>query len=149
MLTEFHFDLSILKLTLHEAQIKLSLSPKWHLTQNICTWHNIWGPFEKFRDLPYYSELELCGGAVMVSFSKYLPWQVMHFLQCSTHFLKTCCRLFATSFRRIVEQVVLTSWALWAQSSLFMVSLCLCRLGRWVVGFLIHFFPSWTHKSII
>jgi hypothetical protein len=33
---------------------------------------NIRGPFAKFVDLPYYSESELCGGAVMVSFSKYL-----------------------------------------------------------------------------
>jgi hypothetical protein len=66
------------------------------------------GPFETFMDSPYYSESELCGGVVMVSFSKYLPWQGMHFLQHSTHFSKTCCRLFATSFRRIVEQVVLT-----------------------------------------
>jgi hypothetical protein len=56
----------------------------------------------KSVDSPYYSELELCGGVVMVSFLKYLPWQVMHFLQCSTHFSKTCCR-------RIVEQAVLTS----------------------------------------
>jgi hypothetical protein len=31
------------------------------------------GPFEKFVDSPYYSESELCGGAVTVSFSKYLP----------------------------------------------------------------------------
>jgi hypothetical protein len=58
---------------------------------------NIQGLFAKFVDSPYYSELELCGGAVMVSFSKYLPWQVMHFLQCSTHFSKTCCRLLLTS----------------------------------------------------
>jgi hypothetical protein len=36
---------------------------------------------------PYNSESELCGGAVTVSFSKYLPWQAMHFLQRST-----CCR---------------------------------------------------------
>jgi hypothetical protein len=28
----------------------------------------------------YYSESELCGCAVTVSFPKYLPWQVMHFL---------------------------------------------------------------------
>jgi hypothetical protein len=34
----------------------------------------IQGPFEKFVDSPYYSESELCGGAVTVSFSKYLPW---------------------------------------------------------------------------
>jgi hypothetical protein len=46
------------------------------------------GPFEKFVDSPY-SELEFFGGAVMVSFSKYLPWQAMHFLQRSTHFSKT------------------------------------------------------------
>jgi hypothetical protein len=41
---------------------------------------------------PYYSELELCGGALMVSFSSYLLWQAMRFLQCSTHFSKMCCR---------------------------------------------------------
>jgi hypothetical protein len=49
-------------------------------------------PFEKFVDSPYYTELELCGGAVMVSFSKYLHWQAMHFLQRSTHFSKTSFR---------------------------------------------------------
>jgi hypothetical protein len=46
-------------------------------------------PFGKFVDSPYYSESELCGGVVTVSFSKYLPWQAMHFLQRSTHFSKT------------------------------------------------------------
>jgi hypothetical protein len=30
------------------------------------------GPFAKFVDSPYYSESELCGGAVTDSFSKYL-----------------------------------------------------------------------------
>jgi hypothetical protein len=30
-------------------------------------------PFEKYLDSPYYSESELCGGAVTVSFSKYFP----------------------------------------------------------------------------
>jgi hypothetical protein len=44
------------------------------------------GPFEKFVDPPYYSESELCGGAVAFSSSKYLLWQAMHFLQRSTHF---------------------------------------------------------------
>jgi hypothetical protein len=44
------------------------------------------GPFAEFVDSPYYSESKLCGGAVTVSFSKYLPWQAMHFLQRSTHF---------------------------------------------------------------
>jgi hypothetical protein len=47
------------------------------------------GPFEKFVDSPYYSESELRGSAVAVSFSEYLPWQAMHFLQRSTHFSKT------------------------------------------------------------
>jgi hypothetical protein len=47
------------------------------------------GPFEKLVDSPYYSESELCGGAVTVPFSKYLPWELMHFLQRSIHFSKT------------------------------------------------------------
>jgi hypothetical protein len=34
--------------------------------------------FEKFMDLSYYSKLELCGDVVMVSFSKYFPWEAMH-----------------------------------------------------------------------
>jgi hypothetical protein len=55
------------------------------------------GPFEKFVDLPYYFDLELSGGAVTVSFSKYLPWQAKHFLQRSTYFSKTCCRPLITS----------------------------------------------------
>jgi hypothetical protein len=52
------------------------------------------GPFAKFVNSPYYSKSELCGGAVTVSFSKYLPWQAMHFLQRSTHFSKTELRSF-------------------------------------------------------
>jgi len=32
--------------------------------------HIIRGPFDKFVDSPYYSESELCGGAVTVSFAK-------------------------------------------------------------------------------
>jgi hypothetical protein len=66
-------------------------------------------PFAKFVDSPHYSESELCGGAVTICFSNYLPWQAIYFLQRSTHFTKTCCRPFAASFRRIVEQAVLTS----------------------------------------
>jgi hypothetical protein len=63
---------------------------KKRLTGNkMGTQHYQRGPFEKFVDSPYYSESELCGGAVTVSFSKYLPWQAMHFLQRSTHFSKT------------------------------------------------------------
>jgi hypothetical protein len=67
-------------------------------------WHengaNLRGLFEKFVDPPYYSESKFCVGAMTVSFSKYLPWKAMHFLQRSTHFSKTCCRPFAASFRR-------------------------------------------------
>jgi hypothetical protein len=59
---------------------------------NLFTLMKVRGPFEKSVDFPYYSESELCGGAVTVSFSKYLPWQAMHFLQRSTHFSKTCWR---------------------------------------------------------
>jgi hypothetical protein len=55
------------------------------------------GPFEKFVDPPYYSESERRGGAVTVSFSKYLPWKATHFLQRSTHFSNTCCRPLVTS----------------------------------------------------
>jgi hypothetical protein len=47
------------------------------------------GTFEKFVDSPYYSESELLGGAMTVSFSKYLPWQAMHFLKRSSHLSKT------------------------------------------------------------
>jgi hypothetical protein len=68
--------------------------------------YELQGPFEKFMDSPYYSDTELCGGAVTVSFSKYLPWQAMHFLQRSAHFSKTCCRPLAANFRMIVEQAL-------------------------------------------
>jgi hypothetical protein len=39
-------------------------------------------------DSPYYSESELCVGAVTVSFSTYLLWQAINVLQRSTHFSK-------------------------------------------------------------
>jgi hypothetical protein len=45
--------------------------------------------FENLLDSPYYSESELCEGAVTVSFSKYLRSQAILFLQRSTHFSKT------------------------------------------------------------
>jgi hypothetical protein len=62
----------------------------WLKQKDNCTFTflYIWRLFAKFMDLPYYSKSELCGGAVMISFSKYLPWQVMHFLQHSTYFSK-------------------------------------------------------------
>jgi hypothetical protein len=37
------------------------------------------GPFAKSVNSIYYSESELCEGAVTVSFSTHLPWQAMHF----------------------------------------------------------------------
>jgi hypothetical protein len=51
----------------------------------------------KVRGLTLLMESEPCGGTVTVSFSKYLPWQAMQFLQRSTHFSKTCCRPLITS----------------------------------------------------
>jgi len=97
-----------------------SLKPRAHIPQpyNKTTGKVVYiqESFERFMDSPYYSKLELCGGAVMASFLKYLHWQTIHLLQYFTHFSKTCCRPFAASFRRIVEQVVFLPW-----SSLFMV----------------------------
>jgi hypothetical protein len=49
---------------------------------------HIRGPVANFVDSLYYSESELCVGVVTVSFSKYLPWQAMHFLQRSTPLLE-------------------------------------------------------------
>jgi hypothetical protein len=82
---------------------------------------NIRRPFEKFVDSTYYSDSELCVGAVTVYFSKYLPWQPMHFLQRSTH----CCRPFAAGFRRVVEKAVFLP-----RSSLFMVVNPRNRMGQ-------------------
>jgi hypothetical protein len=67
--------------------------------QHLYTRTHARGPFEKFVDSPHYFKSELHEGAVTVSFSKYLRWQAMHFLQ---RFSKTCCRPFAASFRKIV-----------------------------------------------
>jgi hypothetical protein len=72
-------------------------------------WRNVRGPIEKFVDSPYYSESKLCGGAVTVSFSKYLPWQAMHFLQHSTH----------SSKQRAADRSSLRNFL--PRSSLFMV----------------------------
>jgi hypothetical protein len=66
------------------------------------------GLIAKFVDSPYCSELGLCGGAVMASFSEYLPWQVMHFLTMFHPLLENVLQI-AASFRRIAEQAVLTS----------------------------------------
>jgi hypothetical protein len=73
-----------------------NLTPLYDNRLSVCRGlrENIRGPFGKFVDSPYYSDSELCGGAVTVSFSKYLPWQAMHFLQRSIHLSKTCCRLY-------------------------------------------------------
>jgi hypothetical protein len=71
--------------------------------------YNIRGPYEKFVDSTYYSELELCGGVITVSFLKYLPRQAMHFLQLSTHFSKTCCRPLITS-KFLASELTFHSW---------------------------------------
>jgi hypothetical protein len=41
----------------------------------------------------------------MVSFSKYFPWQAMHFLQRSTYFSKTCCRPLITTSKFLVSEL--------------------------------------------
>jgi hypothetical protein len=67
------------------------------------------GPFEKFVDSPYYSESELCGGAVTVSFR-------------STSFGKQCNSYNApppTSRKRAADRWSLRNFML--RSSLFMV----------------------------
>jgi hypothetical protein len=56
------------------------------------------GPFEKFMDSPYYSESELCGGAVTVSFFEVTPvardalLTILHPLL--ENVLQTVCRKF-------------------------------------------------------
>jgi hypothetical protein len=70
---------------------------------------HIRGSFEKFVDSVYYSESELCGGAMTVSVSKYLPWQAMRLLQRSTHFSKTCCRPLITS-KFLTSELPLHGW---------------------------------------
>jgi hypothetical protein len=70
---------------------------------------NIRGLFEKLVNSPYYSELELYGGAMTVSFSKYRPWQAIHFIQRSTHFSKTCCKQLITS-KFLASQLPFHGW---------------------------------------
>jgi hypothetical protein len=81
----------------HKCSQWLKLSVFFYIFNLILCDCLIRGPFKEFVNSPYYSESELGGGAVTVSFSKYLPWQAMHFLQRSTHFSKTCCRTLITS----------------------------------------------------
>jgi hypothetical protein len=64
---------------------------------------DIRGQFESFVDSPYYSESELCGGAVTVSFFEVPPLASGTLLTTLHPLLKMCCRPFAASFRRIVE----------------------------------------------
>jgi hypothetical protein len=71
------------------AIIPFSLCTDIFLMPNILLYK---GHLQSMWNSPYYSKWELRGGAMIVSFLKYLPWQAMHFLQCFTHFLKTCCR---------------------------------------------------------
>jgi hypothetical protein len=66
-------------------------------------------PFAKFVDSPYDSKLEnlwRCGDGLFFE----VPPLASDELLTTLHPLsKTCCRPFAASFRRIVEQAVLTS----------------------------------------
>jgi hypothetical protein len=49
-----------------------SLNTKTQYQRNKCL-HHLRGPFAKFVDSPYYSELEFSGGVTKVPFMKYLP----------------------------------------------------------------------------
>jgi hypothetical protein len=68
------------------------LTTSWYFVHSVVIVNDVWkwwylrGLFAEFMDSPYYSKLELCRGAVIISFSEHLPWQTVHFLQCSTHF---------------------------------------------------------------
>jgi hypothetical protein len=62
------YALSSVMLQLLETSLELQLSILSSLF-----FINIRGLSAEFMDSHYYSESELCGGAVMVSFSKYLP----------------------------------------------------------------------------
>jgi len=48
--------------------------PTYAITSRLRLFLHLREAFEKFVDSPYYSESELCGGVVTVSFSKYLLW---------------------------------------------------------------------------
>jgi hypothetical protein len=92
----------------------------------------------KVRGKPYYSESGLCGRAVTVSFSKYLPWQAMHFLQRSTHFSKICCKLQEDSGTSGFD-LSRSFLCLWSASTNWKPQVILLhrlhRLDVWVVGF--------------
>jgi hypothetical protein len=100
---------------------------------------DIRGLFAKFLDSSYYSKSELCGGAAMVSFLKYLPWQVMCFLQHSTHFLKTCCRPLITS--KFVSELPFHGWKspeiTWGENS---IEFCL-GWKKWLGGTALEHLP--------
>jgi len=76
-------------LFLQIIKIKLSLN-QYTLTQRSSEIFNYEGCLQSLWT--HLSTSQLCGRVVMVSVLKYHPWQAMHFLQCATHFSKTCCR---------------------------------------------------------
>jgi hypothetical protein len=88
----------------HDPRVKFSFRSKYSFgtfflhTLNLCfsLWVTYTHTHMRAIDSPYYSKSELCGGVVTVCSLKYFPWQVMHFLQRSTHFSKMCCRLLIT-----------------------------------------------------
>jgi hypothetical protein len=83
-------------------------------------------------DSPYYSKLELCGGAVTVPFLQYLPWQAMHF-----------CRLLITS-KFLALELPSHGWKSpeIARDEIWTV----CWMFEW--GFTNPLFPSQTQNSI-
>jgi hypothetical protein len=79
---------TVLQNNIKQQYLKInSLTCKEHISAY--NFNNILGPFTNFVVSPCYSRSELYGGAVTASFSKYLHWKAMHFLQRSTHFSKT------------------------------------------------------------
>jgi hypothetical protein len=79
-------------------KVKIVGSKKDEVNQHLCYYSvRLSITYMRVMDPPYYSESEICGGAVTISFSTYLPWQAMHFLQLNIHFSKTCSRPLITS----------------------------------------------------
>jgi hypothetical protein len=58
----------------HNPNVSLAINCQSWVLVFIYWMHIYTKAFARFVDWPYYSESELCGGAVTVSFSKYLPW---------------------------------------------------------------------------
>jgi hypothetical protein len=121
-------------------------------TSSACLWNSfsamlqVRGPFERFVDSPYYSESELCGGAVTDSFLKCLPWQAMHFLQRShpllENVLQTVCHKLQEDSGTGCFLASELPFHGWKSSKIAWGDIWIVRLRGWVLGFLIHFFQA-------